>query len=337
MQPGYIIASRYLLVQELGRGGTSTVWVALDSQRQIRVAVKMLRPELLPDSIVSDRFDLEVRALRKATSPHIVRVLASGQDPVVGPFLVMDLLEGETLENRLARQGTLNGASFCRMAHDVAEALCDIHALGLVHRDLKPSNVFLSRESGREVVKLLDFGTVKVLRAVAKHGLTGEKDLVGTLSRMSPEQVSNRKVDARCDIWAFAMLTFEALVGMPAIDGRMPAGQVVMAIYLRRLPVPSQFNAALDERFDAWFAKSTALEPSSRFRSAREQMDALQQILSPEPGEPLARIGKVTVRVRQTLSLPPLVLRSRFLVPGGKTRQTLRPMIRSAVAADDKE
>lgn len=305
-----VIGGRFHLERELGRGGTAVVWAAVDATNQTRVAVKLLAPELCQDPVVLDRFAREGELLHKCTSSHVVRMIARGQDEKHGPYLTMELLEGETLQARLARLGSIAPKAFRPLARSLTKALEQMHAEGMIHRDIKPANVFLHRNGqGGESIKLLDFGTIKITHGADADGRTMDGALVGTPSRMSPEQACGGRIDARTDVWAFAMLAFEALVGFPAVDGAMPQGQIVLTICRGSLPVPSQFNAALGERFDLWFRRSTAVDPNQRFASVGEQFEALDRVLS-EADEPKRRTTKVTIEVTGTLSsLPPLVPR----------------------------
>lgn len=315
---GNVIASRFTLNHEIGRGGTAVVWAASDPITGKRVAIKLVAPHEAHDPVVNDRFARECDVLMQCQIDQVVRVEASGYDAIHGLFLAMELLEGETLEQRLVRVGVLSAADLRRVARDVATALSHLHGLGITHRDLKPANIFLVQDaSGELCAKLLDFGTVKLSENADRHGRTEAGALVGTPSRMSPEQARAQFVDHRTDIWAFAMVAFEALVGSQAIDGTMPVGQVVLAVCHARLPVPSQLNASVDHRFDAWFARSTALAPKDRFDSVEEQWYALTNVLEPSTctarrmGRAAGHVRTVLIDATHTMTLPPLAPRRR--------------------------
>jgi len=313
---GNVIASRFALEREVGRGGTSVVWAASDLTTGKHVALKLVAPQEAHDPVVNDRFARECEVLLRCQIRQVVRAEATGYDQTHGFFLAMELLEGETLEQRLARVGVLSAAELRCVAKDVAKALSYLHGLGITHRDLKPANIFLVQDGCGELsAKLLDFGTVKLGENADRYGRTEAGALVGTPSRMSPEQARSLPIDHRTDVWAFAMVAFEALVGSQAIDGTMPLGQVVLAVCFARLPVPSQLNAAVDHRFDAWFARSTALAPQDRFDSVAAQWMALSTVLEPSASS-AHRLGRAARRVRtvlidatNTMTLPPLAPR----------------------------
>jgi len=321
MKATEVVGGRFRLVNPLGRGATSVVWKAIDESTNAAVALKVLAPEVGGDPSVQRRFFRECEVLARCRSAHVVRVIVWARDPRRGPYLAMELLQGETLEDRLRRVGAMPRAMFLPIADGIVKGLTHLHRQGLVHRDLKPANVFLAADYDSGVQsKLMDFGTVKVPRGDA-HGRTGEGVLLGTPSRMSPEQARGGTIDVRTDVWALGMLAFEALVGAPAIDGSLPPGQVLLTVCFALLPVPSELHAGLDAAFDAWFARSTARDPEQRFVSVGQQWHSLQAVLSSRKQTAPESRGDgpgrhVVIRVKETLSLPPLV-------PRGEDRNSL--------------
>ena len=162
MTPGYILANKYRLLSLLGRGGMGSVWLAERLEWGSHVAVKLMDrvSEARPDVLV--RFQQEARLAANLRSSHVVQVLDDGRDASTGtPFIVMELLVGETLAQRLARVGRLSPAETSRVVTHVARALGLAHELGMVHRDLKPDNIFLVRNDDEETAKVLDFGIAK--------------------------------------------------------------------------------------------------------------------------------------------------------------------------------
>lgn len=308
MLAGRVLANRFRLGDEVGRGGTCVVHSAWDVTLQEPVAVKLLAPAFAADLVALNRFLREMQIHGQCDARFVPRIHASGRDPSAGPYLVMDLLQGESLETRLSRAGVLPREVFLPIARDIGEGIEHLHSRGIVHRDLKPANVFLlDRPRDGSRVKLLDFGTIRSFGPDA-FGKTVDGALVGTPSRMSPEQACGKPVDHRTDVWAFGLLVFEALVGSPAIDGSMPPAQIVLTICRSRLPVPSQLNASLDERFDAWFARSTMREPVLRYAGVAEQLDALFEALAPSR-PPVSKSRTVRIGEGKLMTLPPLVRR----------------------------
>jgi serine/threonine-protein kinase len=202
------------------------------------------------------------------------------------PFIVMELLDGENLAQRLRRIARLPPADTARIITHIGRAVGRAHEAGIVHRDLKPENVFLIRNEDEEIAKVLDFGVAKV--SVGALGHVGEEgtrtrtgSILGTPYYMSPEQAQgNKTVDARSDLWSLGVIAFECLTGKRPFysDG---LGDLVLQICIREIPVPSEVGS-VPLGFDAWFARAVARDPDARFQSARELTDALREVLGGE-------------------------------------------------------
>ena len=205
---------RYLLEQKLGEGAMACVFAARHPQLEPPVALKMLRPEVGSDRQYADRFLEDARAAATLNHPNIVGVrdfdIADGM-----PFIVMEWVDGWTLERLLADRGRLDVAEAARIARDIALALGAAHASGIVHRDVKPSNVLIDRRAG--TAKLTDFGAAKRERPDAQ-ALTAHGQTVGTPRYMAPEQINGDPVDARTDLWALGATLYEMLAGRPAFQ-----------------------------------------------------------------------------------------------------------------------
>ncbi|MCA9612546.1 MAG: serine/threonine protein kinase, partial [Myxococcales bacterium] len=224
-------ASRYELREPLGRGGMGTVHAAYDQRLARMVAVKRIRPELLAEPDVLTRFEREARAAAQLTHPNVVQVLDFGTDDGA-PFVVMEHLVGETLDDRIAR-GALPLEEAVAIHQQLLEALSVAHHAGIVHRDVKPANVFLARMGGREVVKLVDFGLATLLEeAGPSKRLTKTGLLVGSLAYLPPERLTGARADEHTDLWAVAACLFESLTGerafsassLPAMHARIANG-----------------------------------------------------------------------------------------------------------------
>jgi serine/threonine protein kinase len=213
------------------------------------------------------------------------------------PYIVMELLNGESLEARLAERGRLDPFELDKVFSEVARAVNNAHDLGVVHRDLTPSNIFLAREGKDEVTKVLDFGIAKIkldAPGIANASATRSGIFMGTPRYMSPEQVrSTRDVDHCTDLWSLGVVAFECLTGRCPFVGEA-TGELLVQICTAEPLVPSEV-ADVPSGFDAWFLKATSKEKSARFTSAREMADALHLVLEhaprPSPGE-----GRATVR-----------------------------------------
>lgn len=274
LNEGLIIAQRFRLVRELGRGGMGSVWLAHHTSLDVPCAVKFINAEAIDVPEIRARFEREAKAAASLRSPNVVNILDYGVSEV-GPYIAMEFLDGEDLAHRLERRGRLGPQETVEIVGNVARALTRAHAAGLVHRDLKPENVFLVRDEDREIVKVLDFGIAKVNRLASTDGATKTGSLLGTPSYMSPEQAQGIKaVDHRSDLWSLAVVAFRCLTGrLPFVSEAL--GDLLMQIIVHPLPVPSAIAPDLSPAFDAWWARAAARDPAQRFQTAREEADAL--------------------------------------------------------------
>jgi eukaryotic-like serine/threonine-protein kinase len=288
---GTILVGKYKVSGEIGRGGMAAVYEAEHLALQKRVAIKVLAAELTASKVVSERFFREARAAASVRSPHIVDVYDSGRLEDGRPFIVMELLVGESLYDRMARVRILSNADTARIMGDCAKGLAKAHAASIVHRDLKPENIFVLRgEDGVEYAKLLDFGLAKFYSPVQGDEkaarLTREGAVFGTPAYMSPEQVRGQgTVDHRADLWALGCIAYECLTGRPVWNMDQGVAMIFASIATAPLPIPSQVYAGIPLSFDDWFRKALAREPEHRFQNAKELADALAMALSaPDPG-----------------------------------------------------
>jgi serine/threonine protein kinase/class 3 adenylate cyclase len=242
------------------------IWVALDAQLQRHVALKLINSHHVSSSEARQRFAQEAKAVARLHHPNVVQIHDYGIDGAV-PFIVMELLEGEDLEALLARRQRLTPAAVVPLLNQVARALTAAHLAGIVHRDLKPANLFLARVAGEEVVKVLDFGLALL------EGDTGdefeERALAGTPRYMSPEQMSNRSLDLRSDLWSLGVVLFRVLTGQYPFTSdallSLRAGSTSATPTLASSIVPE-----LGLEADAFFARALAADPAERFSSAQE-------------------------------------------------------------------
>jgi len=221
----------YEIVAPLGAGGMGEVYRARDTRLEREVAVKVLPANLSSDPNLRQRLEREARAVSKLSHPHICTLHDIGHQDGV-EFLVMELVEGETLAQRLMK-GPLPPQQTVRYASQIADALANAHKLGITHRDLKPSNVMLTKSGA----KLMDFGLAKQAGPAPLAGaltemtmeqskLTGAGTIVGTFQYMAPEQVEGKEADARTDIFALGALIYEMATGKPAFVGKTRASLI---------------------------------------------------------------------------------------------------------------
>jgi eukaryotic-like serine/threonine-protein kinase len=214
---GSVLEGAYRLVRLIGQGGMGAVYEAIQLRLQKRVAIKLMAPSEMSDLVSLARFYREAEITSKLGHPHLVNVVDFGTAESGQPYLVMEYLEGEDLDQRLRRPERLSPDTVARIVVQTASALGAAHTQDVVHRDLKPANIFLLRVPGEpEFVKVLDFGISKIKAANARR-LTNVHSVVGTPLYMSPEQAMGRTddTDHRADQWALACIAWEMLCGHP--------------------------------------------------------------------------------------------------------------------------
>jgi serine/threonine-protein kinase len=316
---GTILVGKYRVVREIGRGGMAAVYEAEQLSLGKKVAIKVLASELAASTIVIERFFREARAAASVRSPYIVDVYDSGRLDDGRPFIAMELLEGESLYDRMARVRIIDLDTTMRVIVHTARGLMKAHAAGIVHRDLKPENIFLTKgEDGDEVCKILDFGLAKFYAPVnpeekSAKRLTREGAVFGTPAYMSPEQVKGQgNVDHRADLWALGCMAYECLIGRPVWNMDQGVAMTFAAIATGPIPVPSAQRPDLPPAFDEWFKKCLERDPNKRFQSAKELADAFVEAWGQRP-----------VSSASYPNLPPPTASQRAALGGGLQPQVL--------------
>ncbi|MDI1482767.1 serine/threonine protein kinase [Polyangium sp. y55x31] len=283
LEAGRVLSTRYRLVRPLGQGSQGAVWIADHLALNTEVAVKLIDPELAKREDAVERFKREATAAAQLRSAHVVQILDHGIDEGQ-PFIVMELLDGEDLFERLNKRGRLSLRETSKVITQVCRALARAHAAGIVHRDLKPENVFLCNNEDDEVVKVLDFGVAKVTDpAKATMQRTNVGTLIGTPHYMSPEQVKGiSEIDYRTDLWAIGVIAYQCVVGELPFDSE-GVGDLLIKISVAEPPVPSKVWKGVPPQFDTWFAKACDKDPNKRFQSARELAEALARVVASVP------------------------------------------------------
>lgn len=273
-----LLDNRYRLVRIIGAGTFGTVWCAEHLALRSPVAIKVLDPAIVTGDEVRERFIREAWAAAALRSPHVVQILDCGVDGDA-TYIVMELLEGESLEQRIARQKKLDVLETERVVRHVARAIDRAHAAGIIHRDLKPGNIFIQSNDGDEMVKVLDFGIAKRSKSidVSPAGVTPTGILMGTPHYMSPEQIHGvERLDGRTDLWSLGVIAFECLLGRPPFDGESISA-VLTAILSGPVPVPSQ-HGSVPPGFDTWFARACARRRSDRYDSGKLAADEFARL-----------------------------------------------------------
>ncbi|MFB3112312.1 MAG: protein kinase, partial [Gemmatimonadales bacterium] len=265
------LADRYAIHQELGAGGMATVYLAEDLKHHRQVAVKVLRPELAA-TLGPERFVREIEIAANLTHPHILMLIDSGEaDGFL--YYVMPYIEGESLRERLDREGQLPLDDVLTITSEVAGALAYAHDHGVVHRDIKPANIMLS--GGQGIVA--DFGIARAVSAAGGEELTRTGMAVGTPLYMSPEQAAGADtLDGRSDIYALGCVVYEMLAGEPPFSG--PSAQAIIARHA--IDTPHSLRAirtSLPNTVEAAIIRALGKAPVDRFQTAGEFATALRE------------------------------------------------------------
>jgi serine/threonine-protein kinase len=277
------VAGKYELVRLIGRGGMGAVWEGRHATLGTRVAIKFIDAEYAESPEARTRFDNEARAAATIQSKHAIQIFDHGVTDDGKPYIVMELLLGEPLDQRLDRVTRLSLQETARILRQVSRALARAHERGIVHRDLKPENIFLVRspDDDEEIAKVLDFGIAKFKKIdgqtttgnISSSTKTGA--VIGTPFYMSPEQARGlREIDHRSDLWSIGVIAFKCTCGILPFEG-VSIGDLLVRICTTPAPVPSSVVPGLPPPFDAWFARALEKEPARRFQSATELADAL--------------------------------------------------------------
>ncbi|HEY0483745.1 MAG TPA: protein kinase [Kofleriaceae bacterium] len=280
MQAGTQVGA-YRVLQQIGQGGMGSVWLAEHTMLGRRAAIKLLHPMYSARPDIVTRFFNEARAATAIADPGIVQIFDFGQHVDGTAYIVMEMLEGEPLDQRLRRLGHLASGDALRIIRQAASTLGVAHARGIVHRDLKPENVFLVRDPevvGGERAKILDFGIAKL--AGEANVKTNTSTVMGTPGYMSPEQCRGAgHVDQRSDVYSLGCMLFALITGGPPFDAQ-GSGEVI-AMHLREPPpAPSSRVFGIPPAIDALVLRCLAKDPAERYASGTELAAAAGELLA---------------------------------------------------------
>ena len=295
IEPGTIVAGRYEIVCRIGEGGMGEVYEARHVEIGKRVAIKFLSRDFADDEQSTQRFHQEAKIAGNLGQENICEVTDFGRTGEGLPFIVMELLEGETLADLIRRDGRLPTARALAILHQVLAAIEEAHASGILHRDLKPENVFLARKKQGEVVKLLDFGISKIVEPGGERmSLTKTGAMVGTPYYMSPEHVRGLKdVDHRTDIYSCGVMLYEMVTGRRPFDGTS-FNEVMFKIVEEPFPEPEDVPGPVLEAIHRAMEK----KPEDRYQDAAEFREHVADILGTALGD-LIPPGTATLENRR--------------------------------------
>ncbi|MEO7093881.1 MAG: serine/threonine-protein kinase, partial [Polyangiales bacterium] len=332
LQPGSVFAGRYKVRGLLRAGGMGAVYDAVDSEERTgrRVALKLMRPEIVADPDARARFMREARVAAQIDSSNVVYVLDTGIDQNGIPFIVMEFLVGIEIGDLLKQRGRLPPGEVVSLLQQVGRALDKAHGKGIIHRDLKPENLFLvTRDDEPPILKILDFGIAKVLES---HDNASTRS-AGTPLYMAPEQTQrSTHIGPATDVWALGLMTYGMLVGRPYWEsvednGMVNLNHLFREVLVTPLEAPSQRalrrGITLPPAFDAWFFQCVNRDPRLRTAKASQAVAALAVALgvdvgdgrmSPQPFRPPAppssgdrnsNSASVEANLNATMPMPP--------------------------------
>ncbi len=324
--------SHYKVLSPLGSGGMGVVYEAEDTRLGRHVALKLLSAEACCDPQAMDRFLREARIVSSLSHPHICTLHDIGEHEGQ-QFMVMELLEGESLKRRIAR-GPVPVDDLLDLAVHIADALDAAHSHNVVHRDIKPANLFITK---RGQAKVLDFGVAKLAesgrdaddlaRTMAAAEVTTAGSTVGTVAYMSPEQARGQELDARSDLFSFGVVLYEMATGKHPFTGATPA-VIFEGILTKTPPRPSELNASIPPEFDRIVAKALEKDRETRYQSAAEMRADLKRL---KRETETSRTAVAASTATRTLGAPAAV--STRAVTGRRALFIGAPILTAAVIA----
>jgi serine/threonine protein kinase len=298
-QKGDVIGNYYQVLELIGFGGMGDVYRVVDLRTQSTFALKTISSRFADQKVLAKRLEYEADAARSLTHVNIAAVYDVSCESDGAPYLLMDYIEGQNLEELLKEKVFLKGDQALDFFIQIAEALEHAHGKGIIHRDLKPSNILLQRaDSGEELVKLVDFGIAKIIDdATAKTRLTRTGEMIGSPLYMSPEQCKGESFDGRSDIYSLGCIMYEVVSGRTPFDGDNP-----MRVILKHVADPPpkvSKNVNIQPQFKTVIEKCLQKDPAQRYSSASELLMDLRRVQS----------GKSLTAVHEWQSLKTLWLR----------------------------
>jgi serine/threonine protein kinase len=297
--PGDVIASKYEVVRQLGAGAMGVVYEAFHVRMRQRLAIKLPRPDVGALPTLLARFEREAHASARLRSVHAVRVIDVDSLPNGLPYMVMEYLEGRTLDLELEATGPMPVEVAVDIVTQVAEAMTEAHELGIVHRDLKPANLFVCRAGDRPVIKVLDFGISRAEDGDAR--ITGGNEWFGTPTYVAPEQIRSES-DARSDVWSLGVVLFELLLNRPPFVGSTMS--VLAQVIADPIPWPLELRPDLPRELGRSLMRALERDRGKRFQNMSEFAAAIApfgpersaSVILAELQKSRGRLGEILVK-----------------------------------------
>ncbi len=340
LSPGAVFAGDFRIVRPLSEGGMGSVFVVEQLSTGAQRALKLMRREIVADPGLRERFLQEARVGARIPSDHVVQVIGAGIEPSSGtPWLVMELLQGEEIEQRVKRAGPVHPAQVAEIARQLAHALGAAHGVGVVHRDLKPGNLFLatSRTAGVAFsLKVLDFGIAKIVEEAQTTGTMG----LGTPLWMAPEQTERKGyVGPGTDVWAVGLITFYLLTGkmywLAAAEHSTGIQTLLRELLIEPIVPPSRRAAELGvghlipPGFDAWFLRCLERDPERRQARVDQACAELCALLASSPPRATAPMAPTSAGSPVAGQAPAMPTQQASPLTSGPWTGTAAPVIKS--------
>jgi len=281
---GATFASRYQIIEELGRGGMGKVYKVFDKETNERIALKLIKPEIASDQKTIERFRNELTTARRITHKSVCRMYDLNREEGIY-YITMEYVSGGDLKRLIRRTKQIPVGTAIAIAAQICEGLSEAHQLGIVHRDLKPNNIMID-EDGQ--ARIMDFG---IARTVKTKGITGTGFMIGTPEYMSPEQVEGKEVDQRSDIYSLGVILYEMVIGRVPFEGDTPF--TVGVKHKNEQPQdPTRINAQIPADLSRVILKCLEKDKGNRYQSAGEVRSELENIAQGLPTSQIAAPAK---------------------------------------------
>jgi serine/threonine protein kinase/Tfp pilus assembly protein PilF len=274
---GTTLASRYEIIEELGRGGMGKVYRVLDKKIEEEVALKLINPEIAADEKTIERFRNELKFARKISQRNVCRMYDLSEEEGT-QFITMEYVPGEDLKSTIRRMGRLSTGKAVSIAKQVCEGLAEAHQLGVVHRDLKPQNIMIDKKGN---ARIMDFG---ISRTLGKKGLTDTGMMIGTPEYMSPEQAEGKEVDPRSDVYSLGIILYEMVTGKVPFEGDTPLS-IALKHQMEKPRNPTEVNDKISKDLSLVILKCMEKNKKMRYQRTQEILSELKKI---EKGMPTA-------------------------------------------------